>query len=238
MKQGSAADFLIRTVLDETFRELALADPQRAFEEYDLSEEEKEILRVRDHRLLGLLGDAVAPKEAPAEPPLEKEQTGAVAPSLPGLPEVTLLLRLVPQVAPSSDSQPNVSYAASLHPWPCDEERITGPETAEGTEDRAGVAAEEVRWIIRIAPQVVASQDAGLTVAYAASIHPVTTDTDEARPPVVEPAPELASPPWNHHVESSAAKAAAEAVQNADPGKRFEKLLDLVHALQTGDEDG
>ena len=43
MKRGSAADFLVRTVLDGAFRELAIANPQRAFEGYELSEEEKDI---------------------------------------------------------------------------------------------------------------------------------------------------------------------------------------------------
>jgi len=45
MKRGSAADLLIRAVLAEAFRELALANPERAFEGFDLSEEEEEFRR-------------------------------------------------------------------------------------------------------------------------------------------------------------------------------------------------
>ena len=48
----------------------------------------------------------------------------------------------------------------------------------------------------------------------------------------------LGNPPWNHHVESSAAKTAARAVQAAEPDRRYEKLLELVDALQTGDARG
>ncbi len=238
MKRGSAADFLIRAVLDEAFRELALANPERAFEGFDLSEEEEEILRSRDRRLLGLLSDAVAHRQALAKRPLEEEHTDPAAPALPSLPEVKLLLRLVPQVARSPDSEPNVSYAASLHPWPCDDELKTGADIGEQAEGRADPAAGEVTWIIRLAPRVVDARETGMAVAYSASIHPLITDPARNCLSVREPNQELASPPWNHHVESSAAKTAARAVQAADPGQRYRKLLELVHALQTGDDGG
>lgn len=236
MKRGSAADFLIRAVLDEAFRELALADPERAFEGFDLSEEEEETLRSRDRRLLGLLGDAVAHRQALAEHPLQKEHTDPAAPALPSLPEVQLLLRLVPHAAQSPDSEPKVSYAASLHPWPCDDELKTGADIDEQLEGHADAAVRGVTWIIRIAPSVVESRETGMVVAYSASIHPLMTDPDQTRLSVREPTQELASPPWNHHVESAAAKTAARAVQAADPGQRYRKLLELVHALQTGDD--
>jgi hypothetical protein len=238
MKRGSAADFLVRTVLDEAFRELAIANPQRAFEGYELSEEEKDILRSRDHRLLGLLGEAVAHKEALAEQPLQKEHFDPTGPTLPSLPEVKLLLRLAPHVPQSPGSEPKVTYAASLHPWPCDDELKTGPDADEQAKGQTGAAVGEVGWIIRIVPNVVESREAGLTVAYSASIHPMMTDSDQTPPSAREPTEELASPPWNHHVESSAAKTAVRAVQAADPGERYGKLLELVHALQTGDNGG
>ena len=235
MKRGSAADFLVRTVLDEEFRELALANPQRAFEGYELSEEEKDILRSRDHRLLGLLGEAVAHKGAPAEHQLQKEHTDPTAPTLPSLPEVKLLLRLAPHVPQSPGSETNVSYAASLHSWPCEEELETDPDSDEQATGQPGAAVGEVRWIVRITPNVVESQEAGLTVAYTASIHPLMADPNQVHPSVREPTQELASPPWNHHVESTAAKTAARAALAADRGERYGKLLELVHALQTGD---
>ncbi|MCP4249640.1 MAG: hypothetical protein GY778_21580, partial [bacterium] len=47
MKGKSTADFLIRVVLDDAFRELALDDPQRAFEGYDLSPAQRELLSSR-----------------------------------------------------------------------------------------------------------------------------------------------------------------------------------------------
>jgi len=238
MTRKSAANFLVRAVLDEAFRDLALSNPQRAFEGFDLTDEEKEILRGRDHRVLGLLGDAVRPQEPVAEPPLEKAPPTPVAPTLPSLPEVKLLLRLVPQAVPSPGSEPKVSYAASLHPWPADDKPEGGPNSAAPTENGAEAAAAEVRWLIRIAPEVVESRDTGLAVAYSASIHPVTAEIDETGPADRAAPPEAGGSPWNHHLDSPAARAAAKAVQSADPSQRYAKLLELVHALQTGGNDG
>ena len=236
MTRKSAANFLVRAVLDETFRDLALSNPQRAFEGFDLTEEEKEILRGRDHRVLGLLGDAVRLQEPVAEPTLEKAPPTPVAPTLPGLPEVKFLLRLIPQAVPSPGSDPKVSYAASLHPWPADDEPKGGSNSAAPTEN--GAEAAEVRWLIRIAPEVVESRDTGLAVAYSASIHPVTAEVDETGPADRAAPPEAAGSPWNHHLDSPAARAAAKAVQSADPSQRYAKLLELVNALQTGGHDG
>ena len=80
--------------------------------------------------------------------------------------------------------------------------------------------------------------EAGLQVAYSASIDCQLARRDQAIPPMPDAAQKLASPPWNHHVESSAAKAVAQAVRMADPDERYAKLLELVHALQTGDIGG
>ncbi len=237
MTRGSAADFLIRTVLDEAFRELALAEPQRAFEEYDLSAEEKKILSSPDDRLLGLLGAASVRGEAADEHPPKKAVSKPAAAPLPRLPEVKLLLRLAPHAAQLPDSKSRVAYTASLHPWPHD--RAPKSTDAESDEQSAGHddgPPPEIAWIVRIKPTVIDAQETGLKVAYTASIHPLDADTGEEQPSAPGPTPAVASPPWNHHIESSAAQAAARAVLESDARQRYEKLLGLIHALQTGDE--
>ena len=238
MTRKSAANFLVRAVLDEAFRDLALSNPQSAFEGFDLTEQEKEILRSRDHRVLGLLGDAVRQQEPVAETPLEKTPPTPVAPALPSLPEVKLLLRLIPQAVPSPGPDPKVSYAASLHPWPTDNEPEGGPNSAAPTDNGTETAAAEIRWLIRIAPEVVESRDTGLAVAYSASIHPVTAESDETGPAYRESPPKATDSPWNHHLDSPAARTAAKAVLAADPSQRYAKLLELAHALQTGGYGG
>ena len=233
MKKGSVADFLVRVVLDESFREMALADPQSALEGFDVSEEEKDILCSRDHRFLGLLGDAVTRREEVAEPSSQVEPSEPVEAAAPKLADVRLVLRLAPQA-----SEGAVSYAASLHPYPHDGEPVRDAATDEQATGGADTAPGEVVWIIHVVPTVVETREAEMVVSYSASIQPLATkpagdcESDRASAKV------LASPPWNHHVESSAAKDAARAVAAAKPDQRYGKLLELVHALQTGDEGG
>jgi hypothetical protein len=239
MARRSVADFLIRVVLDEAFRELAMADPSRAFEGYDLSEEEQDILRSRDARLLGLLGTAVPHAKASVEHPPEEVPSKAPASSFPTLPEVKLLLRLEPQATQAPDSASQVAYAASLHPWPGDYQPTgAGAEGGEHSAPHDDAKPPPMAWIVRITPTVVDSQETGLTVAYSASIHPFVPGMDERQLWDQGPAQPAASSPWNHHLESSAAKAAARAVREADAGQRYQKLLELIQALQTGDQGG
>ena len=55
----NAADYLIRAVLDDEFRRLALTSPEQAFAAFALTAEEQDFLRARDERMLALLGAAV-----------------------------------------------------------------------------------------------------------------------------------------------------------------------------------
>ena len=48
MSQQAVQNLIGRAVMDEAFRELLFGDPDSAFEGYDLTEEEKEILRNLD----------------------------------------------------------------------------------------------------------------------------------------------------------------------------------------------
>ncbi len=255
MAHGTATDFLVRAALDDAFRELALTDPQRAFEGYDLSDEERDILCSRDGRLLGLLGAAVAKAKTPIEQTAEDDPPETAESHFPSLPEVNLLLRLDPRVTHAPDSAPSVGYAASLSPWPGEHERK--PPDEEGREqaaEQSNDAPPGVSWIIRITPTVVdsvtdalpcgsrlnkaSSVTAGLKVAYHASIHPNPSQTSEEPPSAERPTAASATSPWIHHVESAAAKAAAQAVRASDADGRYDKLLDLIDALQTGDERG
>jgi hypothetical protein len=246
MKQGSVDDFLIRVVLDDAFRELAQDDPDRAFEGYDLSEREREILRAQDHGVLGLLGEVVTQRQAAGNrkaggdkaEEMEESEPATSKSAWPELADVELLLRLRPKVTEPPGSEPRVSYEATLQPWPCED--TPGPgSTGDGQDDaKADTAGNEVKWIIRIGRQVVGAQDAELAVAYSASIHPLMGDGDQRRAPTPEPDRGSASPPWNHHVESSAAKTAAQAVRDADADQRYARLIELAHALQTGDGHG
>ena len=234
MKTGSVADFLIRVVLDEAFREQALTDPQSALEGFDVTEREKEILCSRDDRLLGLLGHAITQRGDGVERTSPLAPTDLDKDMLPALADVKLVLRLAPQAS----EEGTVSYAASLHPWTADAKPTPDSETDEHAAVAADTAPGEVAWIIRVVPTVVESREDGLAVSYSASIQPLSSgpgDDGESDSPMTSA---TAGAPWNHHIESSAAKDAAKAVAAAEPDQRYRKLLELVHALQTGDEGG
>ena len=220
LTSGSAADFLIRTVLDDAFRDLAMADPRRAFEGYDLSLEEQDILSSRDERLLGLLGQAAGNTGPQVTPPVKASPEDTPPAAAPVLPDVVLLLCLEPQTAQLPDSTAKVVYAASLHPWSGD---VSSPPVDA-----------ELTWLVRITPTVIEAQQAGLKVAYAASIQPFTGGAGEHVQPSSGPASAPAMTPWRHNLESPAAKAAAQAVLASEAPNRYQKLLELIRALQTG----
>lgn len=218
MALGSAADFLIRAVLDEAFRELSIANPERAFEKYDLTPDQRESLRRRDGRVLGMLGDIVAPARPGSEPPVAEQFPQVANPPLPNLPEVKLLLRLTPRGEQLPGGASKISYAATLSPWPGDSQ----------VEENA---ADQVAWVVRITPTALGWQETGLNVAYSAAIQPLAV----ASTPQTEA---TAGSPWNHQVDSDAAKAAAQAVRKSDADGRYERLLDLINALQPEAERG
>ena len=236
MKQESVADFLVRVVLDEAFRELALANPKSAFSGYDLTQEQKDILCKRDHRLLRLLGDVFSQDRLCPDPPSGTKPAMEPPPVFPSLPEVTLLLCLAPQTVETPGSPANVSYAASLHPWPGADNTGTKAEKAKQSQRTGKAAPEELEWIIRIAPKVIGTEETGVTVAYSASMHPLTSEIEPKHGKLAEPARAPTGSPWNHHVGSAAAKSAAQAVKAAAPMERYGKLLELARALQVGDQ--
>jgi hypothetical protein len=259
MSRGTVKDYLIRAVLDDAFRELAMRDPRRAVAEYDLSDEEREILCDRDERLLGLLGRVAADDgagasemrspaansdaRAPAGSVKKMHGSGAENAAKPALPEVKLLLRLVPRAAQSPAAGSPVAYEASLHPWPRDRdsqpaETGSGGASAEGPE-KGGTSA--IEWMIRITPTVVNTRESSMNVSCAASIESLTAESETANSSPGDPSQVSGAAlgaPWNHHVESRAAKAAAKAVRECAAGERYEKLLDLIRAMQSGDADG
>ncbi len=227
MSRLTATDFLIRAVLDESFRELALADPLRAFEGYSLSAEHRDILSHPDERLLGLLGQAIATGHTDDPHPAPAESSEAADEPRPNLPDITLLLRLVPHRGQRPGSEGQVAYKASLHPWPGDQ--ADGQAQGEPPSD----AAQQLAWVLRIRPTVVGVETSGMRVTYTASIQPFAGGTE---PPDPDPTRAAPTSPWNHHIESSAARAAAEAVRTSDSTGRYEKLLELIQALQAGDD--
>ena len=224
MAGRSVGDFLIRVVLDEAFRDLALSDPRRAFEGYDLSDSEREILSAGDERLVGLLSAAGAGGGSCTE------QVADRAPGQPDsgaggkLPPVKLLLSLNPRLTQEQGGAPTIAYSASLQAWP-------GDDHAEHT--RA-----DVQWKITITPTIVSTADDALQVSYSAAIRPLGGGFEPTQPRVARPMGAADEPSSDHSTPSAKVKALAQEAKVCQTGQRYPKLIELIHALQPGDGRG
>jgi len=98
-----------------------LDSPEEVFLEFDLTEEQRDILRQRDHRLLELLGAALsrqavaAPAAAPAAaepPPAPPAQQGRQ------LPDLRLALTVVPVAQEEAGQLHSLTFAAWVNPLP------------------------------------------------------------------------------------------------------------------------
>ena len=58
--KAGVSRLLIASALDPDMRRRLLESPEEVFQEFDLAEEERDLLRRPDHRLLRLLGAALA----------------------------------------------------------------------------------------------------------------------------------------------------------------------------------
>src|SRR5450432_899746 len=103
---------LIRTAIDPGLCHRLLASPDSVFAEFDLTEEQQDLLRHPDHRLLPLMGamlarqgepEAAPPQASVSEPRIAVDAMSDGPPPLPHatprtLPDVSLALTVVPCV--------------------------------------------------------------------------------------------------------------------------------------------
>ncbi|MCP4247311.1 MAG: hypothetical protein GY778_09715, partial [bacterium] len=180
-------------------------------------------------RLLDLLGAAAPQSQPPSDQQAATTEPPAPAAALPELPDVKLVLRLAPQVVEGPGSEAKVAYGASLLPWPLNDASGEQPDN----HGQAGLS-----WLVQLSPMVVDAEEAGVRVAYSASIRPLMEGAEKHQPPTP---PQTASKPegtWTHDLESPAVKAAAQAVRSCDAGQRYDKLLELIEAVQVGGHRG
>jgi precorrin-2 methylase len=136
MDDRSLASYLVRVSTDPAFRRLASSDAETSFADYDLTDEERGILLGDPAGMFGLLGRVVreqlgvtAPNEG-ARTPLRADAPDVAAdrgaapqfpsPPLPGtpLPEMAVLVRLLPYAEGAAGVDLRVSYVASMQPVP------------------------------------------------------------------------------------------------------------------------
>jgi hypothetical protein len=215
-------------------RRLAEA-PDTVFDEYDLTPEERELLRHPDHRLLPCTTGLrpVAP-EAQNPLPLDAQSPRGEAsaasadaliqnPTL--LPDAQMALTVVPCLVGG-----RIAYAAWISPLHegGDPSRIPMPAGAAFP----GQPLTPLHAVIQLAAAQSKDADGNLQVSMWASFRQSSNTLPPAPP---EAAGDPDASPFASPLDSPEVQAAAAAVHSAPPADRYEKLVALTHTLRGGD---
>jgi hypothetical protein len=213
---------LIAFALDADLRRRLLASPDEVFQDFDLTPQEQDLLRHPDHRLLPLLGAALAQQnESPAAPPLPSPaapQPHAVF-QAHTLPDLSLALTLVPCAQYVEGRLSALSYAVWVNPLPAgtDPASLPPPQGAVFP----GQPLAPLHAVIQVS--VLQMQDAagnpqvGLSACFRQS-------SNMTAPLQAESA-----------LASAEVRAAVAAVRSADSQDRYARIIDLLRTLQGGE---
>lgn len=240
MAKPGIDQLLIDSALEPELCRRLRESPDEVFKDFDLTEGEKEILRSPDHRLLPLLGAALARQiksSAPVEgapvvanPPSEVE-VQAVSDAAPrALPDTLMAFTVVPCALHENGQFKGITYVMWVNPLVEGTDPASLPPPA-GTV-LPGQPLTPLHWVLRIS--AVQSQDAAGTpqVSIWGSFQQAV---GASLPPPPESAGNPAASPFKSPMDSAPVKAAVAAVRHAPSGEKYDRLVDLLHALHQGD---
>jgi len=211
---------LIASALDGDLRRRLLDTPDDVFPEFDLTEDEKDILRSPDQRLLPLLGAALARQSVSTalspDTPAEQRQPHAVLDAR-ALPDISLALTLVPCAQYENGRVVKVVYAAWVNPLPEGVDPASLPPPAGAA--LPGVPLAPLHAVIHVS--VVQMQGAiGLSAAL------LQSSNMSAPPPRLPVAGDLCS---------ESVQTAIAAVRGASSQDRRARIVELLRALRGGE---
>jgi len=224
---------LIASAIQPELRRRLLESPEEVFRDFDLSDEEKEILRRPDHRLLPLLGAALARQVESSSP---SGEAPSVSPAPPAsieartLPNSLLALTVVPCAHCEQGRLKGISYVVWANP------------IAEGGDPAAlpppagvvfpGQPLAPLYAVIQLS--AVETQDAAGNpqVGLWASLR---QSSNVAAPPPPETSGDPSASPFGSRLDTPQVKAAVAAVRGAATGERRNRLIDLMRVLRSGD---
>lgn len=234
---------LIASAIDPDVYRRLRDSPEEAFDDFDLADEDRELLRHPDHRLLRVLGAALAEENAPActaagvatmaalpaaaGAPLAGAPRPGAPPGVPTagapLPDLSLVLTLVPCALYDGGELRKFAYAAWVSPLPegADPEALPPPGTA-----LPGKPLPPLRAVVRVS--AIQMQDAAGNPLVGLSAALLQSTNMSAPPP-----PEAAGDPAATGRDLSAAEVqtAIAAVRCAPAGDRYGKLIELLRVL-------
>ncbi|HVS38865.1 MAG TPA: hypothetical protein VMS17_25130 [Gemmataceae bacterium] len=228
---------LIASAIDPDVRRRLLESPEETFDEFDLADEDRELLRHPDHRLLRVLGAALAEENAPVSAaasvatmaaPLPGATRPGATPGMPTpsapLPDMSLVLTLAPCALYDGGELRNFAYAAWVSPLPegADPEALPPPP---GTV-LPGKPLPPLRAVVRVS--AIQMQDAAGNPLVGLSASLLQSTNLSAPPP-----PEAAGNPAaiGRDLFAAEVQSAIAAVRCAPAGARYGKLIELLRVL-------
>ncbi len=215
---------MIASALDAELRRQLQESPEEAFQGFDLTEEEKDLLRHPDHRLLRLLGAALARER---ESPAPQAQADSAVPQQPHaviegatLPDVSLVLTLVPCAKYDNGRLDKINYAVWVKPLPSGADPASLPVPQEMV--FPGQPLTPLHAVIQVS--ALQMQDANGNPLIGLSAVFRKSSNISAPPPSDE-----------SDLEASEIQAAIARVRSAATEQRYDKLIDLLHSLHRGD---
>lgn len=216
---------LIRSAIEPELQRRLRETPDEVFGEFDLTDEEQEILRRPDHRLLPLLGAALA-RQTPETTAAAVSEPVITVPAK-SLPDLSLVLTIVPCLRPDNGG---FTYAAWVSPLPAGADPSALPPPAGAT--LPGKPCPPLYAVISVSAvqlqDAAGSPQAGLWAS-------LRSASNVTAPAPVETSGNPDLPPFGSDPGSPAVRDAVAAVRHAPAAERYAALISLLRVLRTGD---
>jgi hypothetical protein len=226
------SQLLIDSAIDDNLRRRLLEFPEETFLDFDLTEEEQDILRHPDQRMLRLFGAALAQHRQPDQAPEDSAPAPAPHAVLEArtLPDISLALTLVPCAQYENGQLSTISYAVWVSPLPAGADPANLP-TPPGAA-LPGQPLTPLHAVIQVSAIQLQGRDGkpqvGLTATFRQS-------SNISAPPPPEAAGDPHDPPFGGDLASAEVRQAVDAVRSASAEERYQRLLDLLQVLPGGD---
>jgi hypothetical protein len=232
VSQPDILQLLVDTAIQPELRRRLAEAPESVFEQYALTEEQRELLLHPDHRLLPLLGAAMASQAAtgpaPAASPEARPLSIGADPTIPEgheLRDSLMALTIVPCLTAE-----RIAFVAWLSPMPegADPSRFPMPAATA----LPGPALTPLHAVIQITAAQSKDACGNPHLSMWASFRQHTNAATVAPP---ETAGNPDASPFASPIGSAEIEAAAAEVRAAAPADRYDKLVTLLGALRGGD---
>lgn len=232
MAKTGISRLLIASAIDPDVYRRLRESPEETFDAFDLAEDERELLRHPNHRLLGVLGAALAEEHAGAA---GVATTAATAATLAGatsgtstasanLPDISLVLTVVPCALYDEGKLRNFAYVTWVSPLAegADPETLPPPP---GTEF-PGKPLPPLRAVVRVSAIQMQDAAGGPLVGLSASLLSGTNMSSPAPPEAAGNPPAI-----RRDLSAAEVQSAIAAVRSAPAEGRYGKLIDLLRVL-------